>query len=207
MSEDGRRDIIEILKSRFPEEVLDVNELPSAYCADKQAVKAILLGCDPGNAHSHTLRYAFGIGTEIPRLKQFFAGIESNLQLIGFNREQLYIHNLCQNYFIHDTYENKVWKKAAIFWIPYLKEELDQFPAHIPVLLTSSILYDVLVTGKKYKPPDYYECRQPIPIQPELNRLGRPLIPFYRNRRMIDYHLSNTEWHNYKLRLIEILNT
>ncbi len=89
-----------------------------------------------------------------------------------------------------------------------MKEELSVFNKNIPVLLTSAYLYKVLVHKefKNVKTIEFYECKKEIPIKPEENLLVRPLIPLYRNRRIIDYHLSNEKWNPYRLKIIEVLN-
>lgn len=198
--------LINELFDKYPEEVLKDNSFPLAYFSDIKNVKAIVLGCDPSNSYSRNLRFAFGIESENPKFKLFFSGIESNLVMIKLSKETIYVQNLCQNYFLNETSNNSIWKNAARLWIPLLKEELSVFPSSIPVLLTSAYLYDVLKKGKKFKPIDYYDCKQPLPIPSAENELDRPLIPFYRNRRINDYHLSNPAWEEYKNNLIKMLH-
>lgn len=54
---------------------------------------------------------------------------------------------------------------------------------------------------KRIPARDFYELRAKIPIPPDVNILGRPLIPFYRHRV---YSLVNYE--NYSDLIINFLN-
>lgn len=206
MSEEKRREIIIELRAIFPEEVILTETLPVAYCTDISNVKAIVLGCDPSNLHSTDLEFAFGIGNKEQKLKMFFSGIEYNLKEIGLSKDEVYVQNLCQNYFTHVTSKNSIWPDAAELWIPYLVDELSIFNTSVPVLLTSSYLYNVLKLGRKFPPSYYYECKEPVPIPAEHSKLNRPMIPFYRNRRKTDYHLSSGNWPEYQNRLKEIIH-
>ena len=207
MSEEKRRAILEVLQSKFPKEVVLTEKLPFAYCKDISNVKAIVLGCDPtNNLKSQNLKFAFGIGNKDQKLNMFFSGIECNLKEIGLSKDEVYIQNLCQNYFHNVTSKNKKWAKASAYWIPYLIDELTIFNTSVPVLLTSSYLYNVLKLGRKFPPSYYYECKEPVPIPAEHSKLNRPLIPFYRNRRKTDYHLSSGNWPEYQNRLKEIIH-
>ncbi|MDP2722542.1 MAG: hypothetical protein Q8O72_07290 [Bacteroidales bacterium] len=191
--------VLELMK-KYGERILPVYSLPKAYCPGGTAnVKGIYLGCDPSNSHSESLPFVFAHESGLKVFSSFLKAHTEQLKQIGLGWEEVYTQNLCRNYFKNETSKNPIWAQVANeFWIKILKEELSQFDYKIPVLLTSAYLYHVLVTGKKHKPIEYYQNTQPIPIPSELNKLNRPLIPLYRNRRKIDYHLSNPAWESYR---------
>lgn len=200
-----KRTITEVAKT-VNQHVL-YNPFPKAYPPKPKNIKAILLGCDPTNNASREMPNVFGIKSGNPKFNSFLETLESNLKEVGLTFDVVYSQNLCQNYFTVVTYNNPIWKIAAEIWIPVLIEDLKQFSNNIPVLLTSEILLEVFLLNevKIYDAIDYYQCKVSIPIAPEENKLNRPLIPFYRNRRRTDYHLSNPDWMNYKTEIIKKL--
>ena len=173
---------------------------PEAYCKDTSKIRAIVLGCDPSNQHDQNLKYAFGIETETPLLKQFFAGVQKNLAVVGLSLEDVYAQNFCQNYFEKETSKNPGWSQAAAVWIPYLKVELDSLPIRktVPVFLTASILYEALtVAGKKrYSPHELYSTPTLLPVDASDNYLERPLFPLFRGD-MGRYDLGQQKWRQY----------
>ncbi len=178
---------------------------PRSYCANPSSVKAIYLGCDPSNKGEKRFCYAFALpdGDEYG-FGRFVSGHEASLKSIGLTWNKVYAQNLCQNYFTKETSENlKNWKRAAELWIPILKEELRTFSGEIPVLLTAEELYRILLKPGENptKAKDFYNGKAPVPISPELNRLGRPLIPFYRHR---NYQLS--KWLAYATLVSKLVN-
>ncbi|MCH8034802.1 MAG: hypothetical protein IH950_13730 [Bacteroidetes bacterium] len=206
---ENEKEIIDELQTLFGNEVLDVTPFPKPYYKDISNVNAIYLGCDPSNQHSHNLPYAFALESNMKIFNNFLNTHSSNLFQVDLNWKSVYVQNLCQNYFRKETFKNlPIWKPATKLWIPRLKKELQIFNIDIPVFLTSSYIYDLLVSSKwkKYKPKQFYTCEIEIPIPETENLLERPLIPFFRNRRKVDYHLSNPMWQNYKNRIREILN-
>lgn len=178
------KELISELTNRYPDSIIKTETLPSAYFEQLDNVKAIVLGCDPSNRHSHNLRYVFGIDSGIPKLDSFFSGIESNLKQIGLDRQCVYIQNLCQNYFKSETTGNTIWHEAAKIWRQYLKEELQSLNilGEIPVLLTAQDIYFGLLNEgvKKHKAKNLYSDLSLVPIPPEDNFLERPLIPLFR---------------------------
>ena len=204
------RQIMRQLKELFPEDILDRYPLPSPWCENRDAVKAILLGCDPSNKHNMSLPYVFALGADIPRFNAFKKAFEKDLAVVGLSWNTVYVQNLCRNYFLKETSNNKkVWHEAAKYWIPLLKEELRKFRPDIPVLLTSDVLFDALMRNPKHYGAtiDFYECRQSIPIPGEDNLLERPLIPFYRGmngRTKQSYRLASGKWEGYRKRIEEL---
>ena len=204
------RQIMRQLKELFPDDVLDQYPLPSPWCENRDTVRAILLGCDPSNSHCRHLPYVFALGADIPRFNAFKKAFEKDLLAVGLSWETVYVQNLCRNYFLKETSKNKkVWYEAAKYWIPVLREELRKFRLDIPVLLTSDVLFDVLVRNpEQYEATiDFYECRQPIPVRAEDNLLERPLIPFYRGkngRTKQSYRMASGNWNEYRKRVEEL---
>jgi hypothetical protein len=84
------------------------------------------------------------------------------------------------------------------------KQEFDKIDptVKIPVLLTSRLLYDVLLyeDQTKYSAKEIYQLKTTIPIPAENNKLGRPMIPLFRHYH---YSLSNIEHLQYKDALIK----
>ena len=196
----NEKEIIAEFKSQFGNDVLDITPFPKPYFKNISDVKAIYLGCDPSNKHNTSLQYAFAINNNLPIFNNFHKTHLSNLNEINLGWENVYVQNLCQNHFQKETSQNlKLCEKVAQWWIPYLKKELEKLGRNIPVLLTSSYLYKVLllVDWRKYKPIDFYRSKVEISVPAEFILLQRPLIPLYRNRRKVDYHLSNPEWERY----------
>ena len=178
---------------------MDTIHWPIAYYQKSSKVRAIVLGCDPSNQHDRALKHAFGIGTESKKLRQFFNGIESNLGMFGLSRNDVYVQNLCQNYFNVETSKNKEWMKAAKIWLPYLKEELDSLIAcETPVFMSAEIIYRALLkeSVKRLKAEALYSNLDLLPISSSDNYLERPLLPLFRGGRG-KYNLNNGRWDSY----------
>lgn len=183
--------IIVNLDSKFyPDFVKWVNgfllTLPKPFYISLKNVKAIVLGCDPTafdkNNNPLKFDYVFDLGKDN---NPYFAGILSNLEKIGLNMENIYVQNLITDYLDKETSKNKVWTKIAEDFILDRKKELDEVDPNgqIPVMLTSEILYKVLLNKNqpKYKAKQFYNLEVPVPIPAAINRLERPLIPLYRH--------------------------
>ena len=151
-----------------------------------------------------------------PKFKGFVTRHTNQLKAIGLEWKDVFVQNLCRNYFNYETSKNlKTWKKLAKeYWIEKLRAELEELkiPESVPVLLTSKYLFDVLVHDKgwlSHDAPEIYE-QEMIPIPGNTNLLNRPLIPIYRGfspRLKLNYHLlNNKKWDSYRKHVIEILN-
>jgi len=200
--------IIKQLIANYGVQIVDVEKLPEAYCpGGKEHTKAIYLGCDPSNRHSTELPYAFAHESGLKIFNSFIQAHQEQLSQIRLTWADVYTQNLCRNYFTEETANNsKLWKQVANeFWIDQLKEELSVFDSSIPVLLTSGILYEVLLNPDldPIKPIDFYSCKASVLIPAKDNKLNRPLIPMYRHYK---YSLKLEEWKNYKEAIIEVLH-
>jgi hypothetical protein len=178
----------EDLRKKYGNRIL-LNAYPKPYPDKPSGTKAILLGCDPSNIHCNSLPYVFAINSSHKVFAPFVKQWDKMLDVIGLTRDTVYIQNLCRNYFTEESSKNKIWATVAKEWIPVLKDELKRFDKDIPVLLTSELLYKVLVEKRPLtRAADFYNLREGLvfPIPAEENELNRPLIPFYRHR---DYNL------------------
>ena len=196
-------------------------ERPKPYCKNPGKVKAFVLGCDPTaflkeerlkpvELRNHidfktVFNLDFKPGFNLGRDKRYFAGVLSNLKEIDLSLEDIYVQNLVNDYQKEESSKNKNWIGIAQEYIPGLIEEFEKIDpsGKTPVLLTSELLYKALLNdGTKMVPArDFYELKTEIPIRPESNKLGRPLIPFYRHRA---YSLGN--YKGYSSLIISFLN-
>lgn len=163
----------------------------------KGDVKAVVLGADPTNiieGEPKRLKKVFQLDN--PK-SPYWRSIQANLdKMEGVTLDNLYVQNLCRNYFNKETTQNPHWLKIArSYWAPFLKRELDNnYNKNVPVLMTTEfILHAVLIDPKrKLKAKDIYtNC---ITIAPEENILGRELIAFYRH---FYYSLKKEQWQRY----------
>jgi hypothetical protein len=161
-------------------------KLPKLYCSNTNNIRAFVLGCDPTafdkNNNRLEFKKVFGLEKEG---NPYFAGILSNLNLIGITLNDIYVQNLITEYQEFESSKNKEWMKTASDSIPSRKVEFDKIDPSktIPVFLTSELLYKaLLIEGQpKHKAIEFYKKPELIPIPAEANKLGRPLIPLYRH--------------------------
>jgi len=173
---------------------------PKPHKKNKKNIKAFILGCDPTvKDNKLEFEYVFDIEND----KRYFAGILSNLKLIGLFLEDVYVQNLITEYQDEETSGNKNWNEIAKTYIPSRRKEFDKIDPEkkIPVFLTSEVLYKVLLNDdqNKYKAKELYNNKSLIPISAKDNQLKRPLITLYRH---YSYSLSRQkEYLNYLLTL------
>ncbi len=179
---------------------------PSPFCISPESVRAIVLGADPSNKEGKTFSFVFDLDPNKPGDDRYFKGIEDNLNLIGLSMKDIYVQNVCQNYFEKETGEHeKDWTKAAKVWIPYLKMELDaNFDKNIPVIATAEIIVKVLLKDgvKPGSAKNIYSAKHKVPFPKSSNKLGRPLIPIYRHFK---YTLKDEKWQAYRKLVTEYL--
>jgi hypothetical protein len=112
-------------------------KLPMPYPGKSGNLKAIVLGADPTHPHPEKeLKYVFGLENE---KSPYFTSILFNLNFLGLGLENIYVQNLCPNYFKKVTDENDGYINIAEkYWLPVIKMELDsQFSPDIPVFVTA----------------------------------------------------------------------
>lgn len=179
----------------FQEIRFDLTELPVPYVG-KNKIKAILLGADPTNNGIKTdkglkaLETVFGIESDYEKF--FFGPQMINLNALKISKDDLFIQNVCRNYFVKQTGNNKKWNAVAELWIKYLKEEIDEYP-DIPIMVTAEKIIKVL-TKTTVKARDLYDYPEKhLPIYSE--SLQREVYPLYRHP---SYYLSNKSHSDYR---------
>lgn len=165
-----------------------MTHLPEPY-RGKNELKAILLGADPTNNGIRTnpglkrLGKVFGINSRYE--KDFFNPQKTNLSAIGLDKDDLYIQNVCRNYFMDQTSKNDGWEMIAKHWLPFLAEELSYLDIKLPVLATAEKIMKVLVPDIPPANEIYTLVKEPTFYSTALNRV---VYPLYRNK---DYTLSS----------------
>jgi len=157
---------------------------PSPYPNKFKDLKAFVLGCDPTafkNNIQVPLKTVFGIGQD----GRYFSGIRSNLKLLHFELEDIYVQNLIPEYRTQESTKDPNWIMAAQQYIPDRVKEFDKVdPSRtIPVFLTSELLYKALLNEGLIpaKPKVIYKQESEVIISSENNKLFRPLIILYRH--------------------------
>lgn len=177
---------------------MDIQVLPQAYLGSNN-IKAILLGADPtndgikNNKGLKQLKYVFGINSEYE--KYFFGPQSSNLKSIKLSKEDLYIQNVCQNYFTEQTSKNKSWKAVAQIWLPYLQKELAKLDNNIPVFVSAEKIMELFILDTPRAEDIYNVILEPYFFSPLLKR---EIYPLYRHPK---YMLTNN-WFDYREYLI-----
>lgn len=162
-----------------------MTHLPEPYHG-KNKLKAILLGADPTNNGDRTnpglkrLGRVFGINSKYE--KDFFNPQKKNLLAIGLAKDDLYIQNVCRNYFMDQTSENEGWQVIAKLWLPYLAEELTMLDSKLPVLATAEKIMKFLVPDIPTAKEIYSMVEEPSFYS---TMLHRSVYALYRNKDYI----------------------
>lgn len=182
--------LCQYLHQRYNRIYLPAETLPLPYCRDKGKVRAIVLGTDPSNPDRIFLERVFGL--EDPD-SPYFRTVRDNLERIGLSLEDVYVQNLCKNYFRKVSAKNPHWGEIAPLWCGMLRRELDDlFDSRIPVLVTAWQLCPVLApTRARSRPSDFYKNKVAVP--PAENELGRNLVPFFRH-----WYYNLERWGDYR---------
>ncbi len=182
--------LCEYLQQRYNRIYLPAETLPQPFCRDKGKVRAIVLGTDPSNPDRIPLERVFGL--EDPD-SPYFRAVRDNLERIGLSLEDVYVQNLCKNYFRKVTAKNPHWSEIAALWRGMLRRELDDlFDSRIPVLVTAWPLCPVLApTLARNRPSDFYKNKKAVP--PSENQLGRTIVPFFRH-----WYYNLERWSDYR---------
>lgn len=186
----NEKEILKKLKIVFPDLINTSYPFPSPYIG-KGKIKAIVLGADPTHIIDERPRILNTV-FELDNTKSpYWRSIAKNIKEIpNLSIDNLYVQNVCRNYFEYETNKNKEWVNIARdYWAPFLKAELDnKFGKEIPVLMTTEFILHSLLTNptKKLKAKDIYSNK--LIISPQVNILGRELIAFYRHYK---YSLNN----------------
>jgi hypothetical protein len=154
-------------------------KLPMPYPGKDGKLKAIVLGADPTHPHPEKeLKYVFGLENE---KSPYFASILFNLNFLGLGLENIYVQNLCPNYFKNVTDKNDGYVNIAEkYWLPVLKMELDsQFSPDVPVFVTAwKTLISVVPEAVQYQNNKISIYENAIIFMQ--NKLDRPVIALFR---------------------------
>jgi hypothetical protein len=180
----------------------DITKLPESYKGNGK-IKAILLGADPTNDGIKTnrglkkLEIVFGIGSDY---ENYFFGLQLiNLKAIELNKDNLYIQNVCRNYFTKQTSENKNWQDIAKIWLIFLNQELASLDARLPVFVTAEKIMKLFVHDVPGA-NDIYSMKQKAPFFSEY--INRNIFPLYRHPK----YLLSTRWSKYKEHIKQMIN-
>lgn len=170
-------------------------ELPKPFIGT--SVRAIFLGADPGTSNDKKFRHVFELENkeESPYFQQFIPNLDS----VKLSLDNLYVQNLCRNYFNCDTQSHRDhWLECAQYWVELLKKELDSLDPmnKLPILISAHIILESLCIKGCEKPEYYYVNRRFV--RKDQNHLCRTLIPFFRGGRG-KYLLTN--WQEYSTKI------
>ncbi len=122
----------------------DIYDFPRPYYKNIKDVKAIILGADPSNPQDKTFEFVFGL--EHGEKSPYFNKILTNISNVELNLNNIYVQNICKNYFTDVTDKNDLFSEITEkYWLPYLKYELDSFfSKEIPVLVTAWKVLEII---------------------------------------------------------------
>lgn len=159
-------------------------KVPSSFHGNVSSLKAFVLGCDP-SAFKNDKQLNFNVVFDIGGGKRYFAGILANLKELNLTLDDIYVQNLIPEYRIVESSKDKNWVNEAQNYIKARKQEFDSLDPsfEVPVFLTSELLYKALLNDEEIRrsPADLYDHPDRFIIFSSKNKLGRPLVPFYRH--------------------------
>jgi len=166
----------------FPDLCTPKYPFPEPYIGSGE-IKAIILGADPTrmvNGNPQPFNVVFELDNE---RSPYWRGIGKNIGLLDdLTMDNVYVQNLCRNYFWKETSQNENWTTIARnYWISVLNEELDRrFPPTIPVLMTTEfILQACLLNAPMHKAHEIYnDC---LSYSWKDNLFGREVLALYRH--------------------------
>ena len=166
----------------FPGLVHPRHPFPEPYIGSGE-IKAIILGADPTRMVNGNPQQ-FNMVFELDNARSpYWRGIGKNIGLLDdLTMDNVYVQNLCRNYFMMETSQNESWTNIARnYWISVLNEELDsEFPPTIPVLMTTQfILQACLINKPMHKARDIYN--DSLSYSWKDNLFGRQVLALYRH--------------------------
>ena len=187
--------------SRVCTHYVSSSDLPRPFVGER--LRAIFLGADPGTVNTHSpdnqLKFMYPFQLEHGNQSPYFRQFLSNLNSVNLSLDNLYVQNLCQNYFKCETHAHRLhWLQAAKYWTKSLALELDSVDPKrgMPVLISAYIVLEALCPNGCHKPEYYYLNKRFI--RKNQNLLNRTLIPFFRGGRG-KYAMS--KWQNYSTKV------
>ena len=146
------QEILDKLIASYPDLVHGEYPFPGPF-RGKDRIKAIILGADPTHIVDgipQQINMVFGLDKQ---KSPYWNGIARNIdQIGGLSVEDIYVQNVCRNYFKLETSKNKFWVEIAReYWIDFLKDELDKMFHHeVPILMTTEfILHASLIDSNR----------------------------------------------------------
>lgn len=197
------KELIGKLQSVYGNYLYHKQTLPKPYFEDLKNVRVILLGSNPISLGANAeLDSVFNLHNfnKSKGNSQVFSRIYSNMVAVDLELWDIYSQNLCKNYLINLSVHDEKWDEIARLWADVLKIELDiLFAEDIPVLITAPWILKPLCENVR-EPKYYYEHN--VIIKAEDNKLGRTLIPFFRQE---EFDLSHHQWEGYRNHIKELL--
>lgn len=198
-------DITKELISRYNNQkiIANISAFPMPYIGNN--IKAIVLGADPTHIIKGAPKLIHTVfGLDNASSSPYWRNINKNIEKCNLTLDNLYVQNVCQNYFTKETSAHKkVWQQVAReFWIPILRTELSMLDSNIPVFITTEfILATILINENDFvKGQDIYSNH--IYFVKEKNLLERDIYALYRHHA---YSLS--KWDEYALFLANKINS
>jgi hypothetical protein len=175
-------DVLKSLLKEYPNTVHPRYPFPEPFIGNGD-IKAIILGADPTRIVAGEPQQ-FSMVFELDNPKSpYWRGIGDNInQIPGLSMENVYVQNLCRNYFTKETSENPDWIEIARkYWIPFVSQELNVlFKPSVPILITTQFILQACLTNKeKIRAKDIYESNRVISASENL--FGRELLALYRH--------------------------
>jgi len=196
-------EILERLIFEHPSLISPNSHFPRPFIG-KGEIKVIILGADPTHiVEGKPLQINMVFGLDL-KDSPYWRGIRKNLSHItGLTQDNIYVQNVCKNYFLKETSKNDRWISIAKeYWLPELSLELNSlFTKEIPIFLTTEIILKAcILSDNDFIPASriYKEC---LYISEKDNLLGRKLFALYRH-----FWYSLDRWPNYSSFLITEIN-
>lgn len=195
MTKVSSESVVKELANKYNDLIWTEYPIPADY-KGKGQVKAIILGADPTHIVDGKPVQITSVFNINEKNSPYWRGISRNLLNIrSLTEDNIYVQNVCRNYFKLETSKNKQWTEIARnYWIPFLAEELnDMFHKEVPVLMTTEFILRAAIVDKVKLPKAgliYSEC---MSIPAKENMFDRELIAFYRHP---NYSLKR--WEDYR---------
>jgi len=175
-------EVFKTLLDDYPSIVHDKYPFPKPFKGNGE-IKAIILGADPARILADGPQQ-FSTVFELNNPKSpYWRGVGANIgQIQGVSMENIYVQNLCRNYFTKETSKNPQWIEIARnYWIPFFSQELDfLFDRSIPIFITTEFILKACLTGKeRMKAREIYQSNRCISASENL--FGRELFALYRH--------------------------
>ena len=104
-------EVLNRLVSKYPGLISTEFGIP-AYHRGKGPIKAIVLGADPTHIlNGKPIKMGKVFGLDDPDNSPYWRGINNNLKQIGLTLDNVYVENVCRNYFTCETSQMRNGRK------------------------------------------------------------------------------------------------